>query len=929
MSRLSPALIAIALAALNGCGGAKDSTAPPPGPTVITLSAARGSAQETTPGTALPVNIAVMAKNAGGQPVAGLTITFAIDSGGGTLAAATAITAADGTASPGAWTLGALEGANVITAAATGATALRISATAVFPTVTLVNAVAVPAAGGKVSVELPGNVLNGLSITVPGNAYITGTQLSIASKQGARATLPAGYAQVGPAIVITNAQAMATVPMLLTIPVSVQSPDTALAAFFLDPTTGRLELIPAIARTATTLSVFTRHFTADRLMKVALPGSPAGKVAQQGNIAARTAGYSPIQIVVTSVPAAQLNAATATGFTPGRDDWEFVNLGTGVETEGICAGMTISAMYYFYAFRAGGTLNGKFNSVAANVPMRNFTNAIGLRLATVMQTDTDWASANLWFRIVSGYAELTTVPSARLHYQNLVMAMQVTKLPQLLELKGATFIHAVVAFASANGQIQFADPNAPGLSRLATFASDAFVPFDFNPTAAAVREPVISVRTLGASSVLDASVLAAGFAQVADSSIGKTRFPQLLTERFDTTLTDAWVALDSTQERLITSAAPFKLRTRCLVLPVCSNEVHVDGPGGQVTTLIDTTGNVLAEDSFTGESGAIVALAAGTTKVGVLQRLVNTGTQPGNWSNFRWIKVNYEPVKLTPTPVAAKVDSVVTFSVQAGALVPLAAKFTWTFDDGTPAVTTTVPNTTHIFALAGAHTTSVKMFDAANALTGKASASITVAGVNGLYSVWALDTFTVVPTGAVLTPDPTDAMGVRARQTYDRLLSLWRTPVGGAVNPTLWYFTTATSTNNLAGVQPRGVYFSDSLPGSAVGGRDPVLDRLALPSDTLTGHADDPIFNPRWLQTGTPPDAGRIVAQGALEPTFSCIGVFISAHYVHAVDFVMTGARGSGTITYTFRDVVRSCSGPNAEIARWTLVINFKARRIK
>ena len=181
----------------------------------------------------------------------------------------------------------------------------------------------------------------------------------------------------------------------------------------------------------------------------------------------------------------------------------------------------------------------------------------------------------------------------------------------------------------------------------------------------------------------------------------------------------------------------------------------------------------------------------------------------------------------------------------------------------------------------------------------------------------------------MLTPDPTDAMGVRARQTYDRLLSLWRTPVAGGVNPTLWYFTTTASTNNTAGLQPRGVYFSDSLPGSAAGGKDPVLDRLALPGDTLTGHADDPIFNPRWLQTGTPPDAGRIVAQGALEPTFSCIGVFISAHYVHAVDFVMTGARGSGTITYTFRDVVRSCSGPNAEIARWTLVINFKARRIK
>ncbi len=63
----------------------------------------------------------VRVSDAGGNPVSGVTVTFAVTGGGGSLAGAGAVvTGLDGLASGGAWTLGPLPGANTVSATATG-----------------------------------------------------------------------------------------------------------------------------------------------------------------------------------------------------------------------------------------------------------------------------------------------------------------------------------------------------------------------------------------------------------------------------------------------------------------------------------------------------------------------------------------------------------------------------------------------------------------------------------------------------------------------------------------------------------------------------------------------------------------------------------------------------------------------------------------
>jgi adhesin/invasin len=73
-----------------------------------TATIAAGDGQTAPIGTAVAIAPAVLVRDAGGTPVAGVPVTFAIVSGGGSVQGASATTGADGVATIGRWTLGAV-----------------------------------------------------------------------------------------------------------------------------------------------------------------------------------------------------------------------------------------------------------------------------------------------------------------------------------------------------------------------------------------------------------------------------------------------------------------------------------------------------------------------------------------------------------------------------------------------------------------------------------------------------------------------------------------------------------------------------------------------------------------------------------------------------------------------------------------------------
>jgi hypothetical protein len=73
-------------------------------PTTIAINA--GDAQSANAGTPVPVAPSVKVTDADGIGVSGVSVTFSIGSGGGSLTGASAVTNAQGIATVGSWTLG-------------------------------------------------------------------------------------------------------------------------------------------------------------------------------------------------------------------------------------------------------------------------------------------------------------------------------------------------------------------------------------------------------------------------------------------------------------------------------------------------------------------------------------------------------------------------------------------------------------------------------------------------------------------------------------------------------------------------------------------------------------------------------------------------------------------------------------------------------
>lgn len=82
------------------------------------VAKAAGDGQVALPGSALAVPPAVLVSDAFGNPVAGVTVEFAVTAGGGSIGGSESVTGANGQAAVPSWTLGASKGHNALMATA-------------------------------------------------------------------------------------------------------------------------------------------------------------------------------------------------------------------------------------------------------------------------------------------------------------------------------------------------------------------------------------------------------------------------------------------------------------------------------------------------------------------------------------------------------------------------------------------------------------------------------------------------------------------------------------------------------------------------------------------------------------------------------------------------------------------------------------------
>ena len=99
--------------------------------TSLTIAINAGNNQSATAGSAVATAPSVIVKDSNNNPVSGVSVTFAVATGGGSLGSPTTVTTnASGIATSPTWTLGATAGSNTLTATATGLTGSPLTFTA-------------------------------------------------------------------------------------------------------------------------------------------------------------------------------------------------------------------------------------------------------------------------------------------------------------------------------------------------------------------------------------------------------------------------------------------------------------------------------------------------------------------------------------------------------------------------------------------------------------------------------------------------------------------------------------------------------------------------------------------------------------------------------------------------------------------------------
>src|SRR5450759_3006489 len=92
-----------------------------------------GNSQTATAGTAVATAPSLLVRDINNNPVSGVSVTFAVASGGGLATGGTATSNASGIATVGSWTLGPAVGTNTLTATSAGlaGSPLTFTATAI------------------------------------------------------------------------------------------------------------------------------------------------------------------------------------------------------------------------------------------------------------------------------------------------------------------------------------------------------------------------------------------------------------------------------------------------------------------------------------------------------------------------------------------------------------------------------------------------------------------------------------------------------------------------------------------------------------------------------------------------------------------------------------------------------------------------------
>ena len=349
--------------------------------------------------------------------------------------------------------------------------------------------------GGDIVVDDPESPLDGMRLEVPAGAYAAETEFAI-SHRPFDGELPDGVSAISPLVEIENGGDYADEVMTVTIPIEL--PEDHFAMGFFVHEDGTLEGMPLVELTQDSITVATMHFS---------------------------------DFFIAMIADTLLEAPIETGFKPGEDDWQFPNNGSFIAPGGHCAGLSVSAMWYYYEKHLQGApqLYGQYdNNSGPKTPDLWQDDSNGYRLASTIQKDIDFS--NLLRKTFNALAEMSDLVT----WKAFLFSMHVTREPQYVEIwdTDAGGGHAMIAYAvnPEKGYLRIADPNYPGdKARLILYQDGKFWPYDSGDSILDIllgnSENYERICYGAKSALLSWSTATRRWAEFEAGTIGNDRFP--------------------------------------------------------------------------------------------------------------------------------------------------------------------------------------------------------------------------------------------------------------------------------------------------------------------------------------------------------------------------------------------------------------------
>jgi hypothetical protein len=476
-------------------------------------------------------------------------------------------------------------------------------------TVSTIATIPLAADGARVTVTAPGESWDGLAIDIPTGAW-PGATLSVSATPIEGSTFGDLVTPISPLISVSGAEGMAPLAVTVRIPAIVPA-DSFAMGFFYDGS-GHLEGMPLLAEDAGSVTVATRHFSG---------------------------GF--ISLVKRSL----LSPTVDSGFRPGKDDWQFPNMGSFIASDGHCAGQVLTEAYYYIERRMksdAAPLYGLYdNNGDTATPTLWQDDSDGYRLASVAQHQYETAADDAINELLG---KLRPAGFDALQYDAFRYAIAVTGEPQVMSISDVQDDsgHVILAYRVAPGEIFVADPNFPAAWKRVPY--DAAAGTFGNYLSALSREEIEkghpTVYTHFAykakSAMVDWPALAADWTAFDAGTIGDGVFPTLVLETMD----DAAYAQGQTVWVPLTDG----YRTSDKVLPV-----RLGYPGGVNWRALDiyrgTSDELISSDT---SQPPYLELSEGDNLLGFYET-AKVG-QDSQYVDFVRLHVVFDPAVASATP---------------------------------------------------------------------------------------------------------------------------------------------------------------------------------------------------------------------------------------------------------------------------------------